>query len=101
MNLNFSAFERKNIFKFSKYEIKEIGKIKYTVPDSINKKHSNGAPLIDMEKDYEESILIHLLNIDKLAFYNENDIEKSVLDFVDKYSTLGLINDLPLNKYFF
>ena len=101
MILNFSAFEGKNIFKFAKYEIKEIGKTKYIVPDSINKKHSSGAPLIDIEKDFEESILIDLLNIGKLAFYNENDIEKSVLEFVNKYSTLGLINDLPLNKYFF
>ena len=101
MSLNFSAFEGKNILKFSKYEINEIGKIKYIIPDSINKKHSSGAPLIDIEKDYEESILIDLLNIGKLAFYNETDIEKSVLDFVNKYSTLGLINDLPLNKYFF
>lgn len=101
MSLNFSAFEEKNIFKFAKYEIKEIGKTKYIVPDSINKKHSSGAPLIDIEKDFEESILIDLLNIGKLAFYNENDIEKSILDFVNKYSTLGLINDLPLNKYFF
>lgn len=101
MSLNFSAFEGKNIFKFAKYEIKEIGKTKYIVPDSINKKHSSGAPLIDIEKDFEESILIDLLNIGKLAFYNETDIEKSVLDFVNKYSTLGLINDLPLNKYFF
>lgn len=101
MSLNFSALEGKNIFKFSKYETKEIGKIKYIVPNSINKKHSSGAPLIDIEKDFEESILIDLLNIGKLAFYNETDIEKSVLDFVNKYSTLGLINDLPLNKYFF
>jgi len=101
MSLNFSAFEGKNIFKFAKYEIKAIGKTKYIVPDSINKKHSSGASLIDLEKDFEESVLIDLLNIGKLAFYNENDIEKSVLDFVNKYSTLGLINDLPLNKYFF
>ena len=101
MSLNFSAFEGKNIFKFAKYDIKEIGKKKYIVPDSINKKHSSGAPLIDIEKDFEESILIDLLNIGKLAFYNENDIEKSILEFVNKYSTLGLINDLPLNKYFF
>ena len=101
MILNFSAFEGKNIFKFAKYEIKEISKTKYIVSDSINKKHSSGAPLIDIEKDFEESILIDLLNIGKLVFYNENDIEKSVLDFVNKYSTLGLINDLPLNKYFF
>lgn len=101
MILNFSAFEGKNIFKFAKYEIKEISKTKYIVSDSINKKHSSGAPLIDIEKDFEESILIDLLNIGKLAFYNETDIEISVLDFVNKYSTLGLINDLPLNKYFF
>ena len=101
MSLNFSAFEGKNIFKFAKYDIKEIGKKKYIVPDSINKKHSSGAPLIDIEKDFEEYILIELLNIGKLAFYNENDIENSILDFVNKYSTLGLINDLPLNKYFF
>ena len=101
MNLNFSAFEGKNIFKFAKYDIKEINKKKYIFPDSINKEPSSGAPLIDIEKDFEESILIDLLNIGKLAFYNETDIEKSVLDFVNKYSTLGLINDLPLNKYFF
>lgn len=101
MNLNFSAFEGKNIFKFAKYDIKEINKKKYIFPDSINKEPSSGAPLIDIEKDFEESILIDLLNIGKLAFYNETDLEKSVLDFVNKYSTLGLINDLPLNKYFF
>ena len=101
MNLNFSAFEGKNIFKFAKYDIKEIDKKKYIFPDSINKEQSSGAPLIDIEKDFEESILVDLLNIGKLAFYNETDLEKSVLDFVNKYSTLGLINDLPLNKYFF
>lgn len=101
MNLNFSAFEGKNIFKFAKYDIKEIDKKKYIFPDSINKEQSSGAPLIDIEKDFEESILIDLLNIGKLAFYNETDLEKSVLNFVNKYSTLGLINDLPLNKYFF
>lgn len=101
MNLNFSAFEGKNIFKFAKYDIKEINKKKYIFPDSINKEQSSGAPLIDIEKDFEESVLIDLLNIGKLAFYNETDIEKSVLDFGNKYSTLGLINDLPLNKYFF
>ena len=101
MNLNFSAFEGKNIFKFAKYDIKEIDKKKYIFPDSINKEQSSGVPLIDIEKDFEESILIDLLNIGKLAFYNETDIEKNVLEFVNKYSTLGLITDLPLNKYFF
>lgn len=101
MSLNFSAFEGKNIFKFAKYEIKEIGKTKYIVPDSINKKHSSGAPLTNIENNFEESILIDLLNIGKIAFYNENELEKNILDFVNKYSTLGLINDLPLNKYFF
>ena len=58
MSLNFSAFEGKNIFKFAKYEVKEIGKTKYIVPDSINKKHSSGAPLIDIEKDFAEVKLI-------------------------------------------
>ena len=69
MNLNFSAFEGKNIFKFAKYDIKEIDKKKYIFPDIINKEPSSGAPLIDIEKDFEESILIDLLNIGKLAFY--------------------------------
>ena len=79
---------KKNIFKFAKYDIKEVGKKKYIIPDNINKEHSSGAPLIDIEKDFEESILIDLLNIGKLAFYNETDFERSVLDFVNKYSTL-------------
>ena len=101
MELNFSAFEGKNIFTFANYEIKEIEKVKYIVPNSINKKHSSGAPLTNIENNFEESILIDLLNIGKIAFYNENELEKNILDFVNKYSTLGLINDLPLNKYFF
>ena len=53
MNLNFSAFEGKNIFKFAKYDIKEIDKKKYIFPDSINKEPSSGAPIINIEKYYE------------------------------------------------
>ena len=50
-------------------------------------------PVLSSQLLYDNHFLVYV-------FYNENDIEKSVLDFVNKYSTLGLINNLPLNKYF-
>ncbi len=41
------------------------------------------------------------MNIGKSAIYKESDLEEKVIEFVNKYSTLGLINDFPINKYFF
>jgi len=97
MELNFQAFEGKNIYKFSKYKIVEINKIKYIAP-SDNAKVST---VVDLEDSYSESVLIDFMNIGKSAIYKEPDLEEKVIEFVNKYSTLGLINDFPINKYFF
>lgn len=101
MNLNFYAYEGINLFKFARYEIKTINEKKYIVPDSYNKKHSSGAPFIDLEEDFTLNALINLLNIGKSAVYQEDDIENKIINFVNKYSTLGLMNDFPINRYFF
>lgn len=101
MNLNFQAVEGNNIFKFVNYRIENIDGKKYIVPDSVSKKHGNGAPLIDLEEDYSETILIELLNVGKSAVFKENDLEKQIIKFVNKYSTLGLMCDFPINRYFF
>ena len=74
MDLNFYANEGKNLSKFAKYNIETINNKKYIVADSSTKKNSSGAPLIDLEEQ--------------------------IINFVNKYSTLGLMNDFPMNKYF-
>lgn len=101
MDLNFQAIESNNIFKFVNYKIEDINGKKYIVPDSVSKKHNSGAPLIDLEEDYSETILIELLNVGKSAVFKENDLEKQIIRFVNKYSTLGLMCDFPINRYFF
>lgn len=101
MDLNFQAVEENNIFKFVNYRIENIDGKKYIVPDSVSKKHDIGAPLIDLEEDYSETILIELLNVGKSAVFKENDLEKQIIKFVKKYSTLGLMCDFPINRYFF
>lgn len=101
MDLNFQAVEGKNIFKFLNYRIENINEKKYIVPDSFSKKHSSGAPLIDLEEDHSETILIELLNIGKSAVFKENCLEEQIIRFVNKYSTLGLMCDFPINRYFF
>ncbi len=97
MDLNFHAFEGKNIYKFSKYKIIEISKTKYIAPAD----NAKSSTVVDLESSYAESVLIEFMNLGKSAIYKESDLEEKVIEFVNKYSTLGLINDFPINKYFF
>lgn len=101
MDLNFYAYEGRNLFKFARYSIELINGKKYIVPNSVSNKHDSGAPLIDLEEDFSENALIDLLNIGKSAIFNEDDLETKIINFVNTYSTLGLMNDFPINKYFF
>lgn len=100
MDLNFYANEGSNLSKFVKYNIETINNKKYIVADSSTKKHSSGAPLIDLEEDFSINALVDLLNIGKSAVYEENNLEEQIINFVNTYSTLGLMNDFPVNKYF-
>lgn len=100
MDLNFYANEGKNLSKFAKYNIETINNRKYIVADTSTKMHSSGAPLIDLEEDFSINALVDLLNIGKSAVFEENNLEEQIINFVNKYSTLGLMNDFPINKYF-
>lgn len=100
MDLNFYANEGHNLYKFAKYNIETINNRKYIVADSSTKNHSSGAPLIDLEEDFSINALVDLLNIGKSAVYEENNLEEQIINFVNTYSTLGLMNDFPINKYF-
>lgn len=101
MDLNFYANEGHNLYKFAKYNIENINGKKYIVPESSDKSLTSGAPLIDLKEDFTLNALVDLLNLGKLAVHNESSLEDKILEFVNKYSTLGLMNDLPINKYFF
>ena len=100
MDLNFYANEGHNLYKFAKYNIETINNRKYIVADSSTKNHSSGAPLIDLEEDFSINALVDLLNIGKSAVFEENNLEEQIINFVNTYSTLGLMSDFPINKYF-
>lgn len=100
MDLNFYANEGHNLYKFAKYNIETINNRKYIVADRSTKNHSSGAPLIDLEEDFSINALVDLLNIGKSAVFEENNLEEQIINFVNTYSTLGLMSDFPINKYF-
>ena len=98
MDLNFYANEGHNLYKFAKYNIETINNRKYIVADSSTKNHSSGAPLIDLEEDFSINALVDLLNIGKSAVYEENHLEEQIINFVNTYSTLGLMNKLLIGS---
>ena len=96
MNLNFYANEGHNLYKFAKYNIENINEKKYIAPESNDKSHVFGAPLIDLEEDFTLNALVDLLNIGKSAVTSKDSLDNKVLEFVNKYSTLGLMNHLSI-----
>lgn len=94
------GFNNQSLPKFEEYELKVINGIKYIVPKIQNTKYLN-YDLICFE-DYEENDrpLIDFINLGKLSLENEKDTEQLLLDYVNEYGLLGLIHDLPVNRYY-
>lgn len=94
------GFNNQSMPKFEQYEIKVINDIKYVVP-KVNKGTKTSYSLIRFE-DYEENDkpLIDFINLGKLSLENEEDTDTLLIEYVNKYGLLGIIHDLPVNRYY-
>lgn len=94
------GFNNQTLPKFEEYEIKTIKGIKYVVP-KLNESTIPPYTSIDFE-DYEENDkpLIDFINLGKLSLENREDTDRLLLEYVNKYGLLGLIHNLPVNRYY-
>ncbi len=94
------GFNNQSMPKFEEYEIKTIKGIKYVVP-KLNESTIPPYTSIDFE-DYEENDkpLIDFINLGKLSLENKEDTDRLLLEYVNKYGLLGLIHNLPVNRYY-
>lgn len=77
--------------KYSEYEIVEEKKVKYIKP-SENAQYEVYDPF-----EIADEILVDILNIGKLAG-EDKYVDKSILEFVNKYGLMGELTYLPLNN---
>lgn len=94
------GFNNQSMPKFEEYEIKTIKGIKYVVP-KLNE--SNIPPYTSIDfGDYEENdkLLIDFINLGKLSLEHKKDTDKLLIDYINKYGLLGLIHNLPVNRYY-
>jgi hypothetical protein len=94
------GFNNQSVPKFEEYEIKIINDIKYVIP-KVNKGNKTSYSLINFE-DYEENDkpLIDFINLGKLSIENKEETDTLLLEYVNNYGLLGLIHNLPVNRYY-
>lgn len=94
------GFNNQSLPKFEEYEIKVINNIKYVVPKFDSNSYMNYS-LISFD-DYEENDkpLIDFINLGKLSIENKEETDRLLLEYVNQYGLLGLIHDLPVNRYY-
>lgn len=95
------GFNNESLPKFEEYEIKLINNIKYVVPKIDNTINMSNYTVISFD-DYEENDkpLIDFINLGKLSLENEEKTDSLLLEFVNQYGLLGLIHNLPVNRYY-
>lgn len=95
------GFNNESLPKFDEYEIKVINNIKYVVPKIDNTINMSNYTVISFD-DYEENDkpLIDFINLGKLSLENEKETDSLLLEFVNQYGLLGLIHNLPVNRYY-
>lgn len=94
------GFNNESVSKFEEYEIKIINDIKYVVP-KVNRENKTTYSLINFE-DYEENDkpLIDFINLGKLSLEDKEDTDSLLLEYINQYGLLGLIHNLPVNRYY-
>lgn len=95
------GFNNESLPKFEEYEIKVIENIKYVVPKIDNTINMSNYTVISFD-DYEENDkpLIDFINLGKLSLENKKETDSLLLNFVNQYGLLGLIHNLPVNRYY-
>lgn len=95
------GFNNQSLPKFEEYEIKVVNNIKYVVPKIDNTINMSNYTVISFD-DYEENDkpLIDFINLGKLSLENDKETDSLLLKFVNQYGLLGLIHNLPVNRYY-
>ena len=94
------GFNNQSLPKFEEYELKNINGIKYVVPKLNNNSYLKYSVIRFDEYEENDKPLIDFINLGKLSLENEEDTDKLLLDYVNEYGLLGLIHDLPVNRYY-
>lgn len=94
------GFNNQSLPKFEEYELKVINGIKYVVPKLNNNSYLKYSVIRFDEYEENDKPLIDFINLGKLSLENEEDTEQLLLDYVNEYGLLGLIHDLPVNRYY-
>lgn len=94
------GFNNESLPKFEEYELKVINGIKYIVPKLNNTKYLNYSVIRFGEYEENDKPLIDFINLGKRSLENEEDTDKLLLAYVNEYGLLGLIHDLPVNRYY-
>ena len=94
------GFNNQSLPKFEEYEIKVINGIKYVVPKLDNIRYTNYAVITFDDYEENDKPLIDFINLGKLSLENEKDTDKLLIEYINKYGLLGLIHDLPVNRYY-
>lgn len=89
-----------SLTKFKEYDIKTINEIKYVVPKYESNEKSNYERVNFDNYEDNDLPLIDFLNLGKLSLDTPENSDKLLIDFVNKYGLLGLIHDLPINRYY-
>lgn len=95
------GFNNESLPKFEEYEIKVINNIKYVIPKIDNTINMSNYTVISFD-DYKENDkpLIDFINLGKLSLENKEQTDSLLLEFVNQYGLLGLIHNLPVNRYY-
>lgn len=94
------GFNNQSLPKFEKYELKVINDIKYVAPKLNNTEYLNYSVIRFDEYEENDKPLIDFINLGKLSLENKEDTNQLLLDYVNEYGLLGLIHDLPVNRYY-
>ena len=94
------GFNNQSLPKFEEYELKVINGIKYVVPKLNNNSYLKYSVIRFDEYEENDKPLIDFINLGKLSLENKEDTDKLLLDYVNEYGLLGLIHDLPVNRYY-
>lgn len=94
-------FNNQTMPKFSEYEIRIIDDIKYVVPKTDTNSNMSNYSLISFE-DYEENDkpLIDFINLGKLSLEEKENADTLLLEYINNYGLLGIIHNLPVNRYY-
>ena len=93
--MNFKIEAKRDLFKYNESEIREIKKQKYIFPTET-------AEIVRNKVDENISaIFLELLDIGKMVYFNEKNIEEATLKFVNEHGLFNFMASFAEDEFFF